>query len=604
MEDVINSGHETREISLDTKGKGGFRAASFVYAMVSMENMGFVANMVSMVLYFQLQMQFDVSAAANTVTNLMGSTFLLSIFGGFISDTYINRFKTCLIFGAFELAALVLMTIQGRYKDLHPNPCGKSSCVAGGIAVMFYASLALLAMGTGGVRGALPSLGADQFNQKDPKESKALATYFNLLLLSTSLGATIGVTIIVWVATNKHWWPGFLIALIGTIIGYTFLAIGKPFYRLQAPGDSPLLRVMQVIVVAIKNRSLPHPNSPDELYEPNQKDSSISTDQKIQHTEQFRWLDKAAIIRDNHSPKPTPWTICTATQVEEVKILTRMVPIIASTIILNTCMAQLQTFSVTQGYYMNRYIGSFEVPAPSVPVIPLLFMSILIPIYEFLFVPFARRITTHPSGITQLQRIGVGLVLSVISMAVAGFVEVKRKNHDLQYGKPIHVLWLSFQYGIFGIADMFTLVGSLEFFYKEAPVGMRSLSTSFTYLSLSFGYFLSSIFVEIINSVTRRASHSKKGWLEGQILDENRLNLFFWFLAILSLLNFFNYLYWASWYKYKQENISSTVNCSDQADKDEATKKTTTATNGNGDGNGNVLPASDEKSIEDANWKS
>lgn len=66
--------------------------------------MGFVANMVSLVLYFQLQMYFEVSAAANTVTNLMGSTYLLSIFGGFISDTYINRFKTCLIFGVFELA--------------------------------------------------------------------------------------------------------------------------------------------------------------------------------------------------------------------------------------------------------------------------------------------------------------------------------------------------------------------------------------------------------------------------------------------------------------------------------------------------------------------
>lgn len=142
----------------------------------------------------------------------------------------------------------MLMTIQGRYKDLHPNPCGKSSCVAGGIAVMFYASLSLLAMGSGGVRGALPALGADQFDQKDPKESKALATYFNFLLLSSTLGATIGVTIIVWVATNRHWWPGFLISLIGTFVGFIFLGFGKPFYRHQAPGDSPLLRIIQVFL--------------------------------------------------------------------------------------------------------------------------------------------------------------------------------------------------------------------------------------------------------------------------------------------------------------------------------------------------------------------
>ena len=203
---------------------------------------------------------------------------------------------------------------------------------------------------------------------------------------------------------------------------------------------------------------------------------------------------------------------------------------------------------------MSRSLGSFEVPAPSIPVIPLAFMAVLIPIYEFIFVPFARKLTGHPSGITQLQRVGVGLVLSVVSMAVAALVEVKRRNQSIKSPlEPISLFWLSFQYGIFGIADMFTLVGLLEFFYKEAPACMRSLSTSFTWISLSLGYFLSSVFIDIINSVTKRLAPSKQGWLHGQDLDKSNLDLFYWFLAILSCLNFFNYLYWASWYKYKTE---------------------------------------------------
>lgn len=255
---------------------------------------------------------------------------------------------------------------------------------------------------------------------------------------------------------------------------------------------------------------------------------------------------------------PEPWKVCTVTQVEEVKILTRMLPIIASTIIMNTCMAQLQTFSVHQGYFMDPYIGSYKFPTASIPVIPLVFMSILIPIYEFFVIPFARKLTGHPSGITQLQRVGVGLVLSVISMAVAGIVEVKRRNQANKSPlEPISLFWLSFQYGIFGIADMFTIVGLLEFFYKEAPSGMRSLSTSFTYLSLSFGYFLSSIFVDLVNSITKRIAPSKQGWLHGDNLNDNNLNLFYWFLAILSSLNFANYLYWASWYKYKKDTSTT-----------------------------------------------
>ncbi|KAL5582763.1 hypothetical protein UlMin_015205 [Ulmus minor] len=542
--------------------KGGFNACKFIFAMTSFENMGFVANMVSLVLYFLEVMYFDLSHAANTLTNLMGAAFLLSLVGGFISDTFLTRFKTCLIFGTLEILALVLITIQAATHKLHPEYCGKSSCVKGGIKFMFYLSLYMLALGSGGVRGALPPLGADQFDRNNPKEEKALATFFNWLILSVTVGAAVGVTAIVYVSVNVDWYWGFFMCTVAAFLGFVVLVIGKPYYRLQTPEDSPILRIIQVIVVAFKNRRLSLPEGPTELYEISEKELS-STQEKIPSTNQFRCLDKAAILPKNS--EPNPWNVCTVTQVEEVKIITRMIPILASTVIMNTCLAQLQTFSVSQGNIMNRHLGSIEVPSPSVPVIPLLFMSILLPIYEFFFVPFARKITKHPSGtkfhgsipvsgITQLQRVGVGLVLSAVSMAVAGIVEVKRRNQAHKNPlEPISLFWLSFQYGIFGIADMFTLVGLLEFFYKEAPSSMKSLSTSFTWLSMSFGYFLSTAFVDIINAVTKKVTPSKTGWLHGFDLNANNLHLFYWFLAVLSCLNFVVYLYSASWYKYKSE---------------------------------------------------
>ena len=265
-----------------------------------------------------------------------------------------------------------------------------------------------------------------------------------------------------------------------------------------------------------------------------------------------RVLDKAATLSEG--TEAIKWRVCTVTQVEEVKILTRMMPILLSTILMNTCLAQLQTFSVQQGTFMNTFIGTFNIPAASIPVIPLLFMTLLIPVYEFAFVPLARKITGHPNGITELQRVGVGLVLSAISMIIAGLVEVKRKHYFNDHNnQKISLFWLSFHYAIFGIADMFTLVGLLEFFYKEAPQGMRSLSTSFSFLSLSIGYYLSTVFVELINTVTSRITKSNKGWLEGTDLNQNHVELFYWFLAILSMLNFVIYLFCAKWYKYRND---------------------------------------------------
>ncbi|KAL3530100.1 hypothetical protein ACH5RR_009422, partial [Cinchona calisaya] len=545
LKDGIDSENAQASMSQLTKEKGGFKACMFVLVLTTLENIGFVANMSSLVLYFHLVMQFDLSTSANTFTNFLGSTFLLTILGGFISDTYLNRLYTCLLFGILEVLGLLLLTIQGKSHKLQPDPCNKSSCVKGGQAAMFYITIFLLALGAGGLKGSVTALGADQFDQKDRKEAKALASYFNSYQFSVTVGSIIGVTAVVWVAMNKAWYWGFMISLICTSIGVVILALGKPFYRLRPQGTSPLVKISQVIVAAIRNRNVKVPENSHELYEVDDKDT-------ISHTSQFRLLDKAASVREGTTPEA--WKVCTVTQVEEVKILIRMLPIIASTIIMNTCMAQLQTYSVLQGYSMNTHLGSLKIPSASIPVIPLIFMSILLPIYEFFFVPLARKITGHPTGITQLQRVGIGLVLSIISMSIAGVIEIKRRHQALKNPlKPISLFWLSFQYGVFGIADMFTVIGLMEFFYREAPKWMRSLSTSFALLSLSFGYFLSTAFVNLVNAVTKKVTPSKQGWLEAPDLNHNKLELFYWFLAILSLLNFANYLFWASWYKYKSD---------------------------------------------------
>lgn len=141
---------------------------------------------------------------------------------------------------------MVLLTVQAALGNLHPDACGKSSCVKGGIAVMFYTSMWLLALGMGGVRGSMTAFGADQFDEKNPAEAKSLASFFNWLLLSSTLGSVIGVTGVVWVSTQRDWHWGFLIITLASSLGFLTLAIGKPFYRIKSPGESPILRIAQV----------------------------------------------------------------------------------------------------------------------------------------------------------------------------------------------------------------------------------------------------------------------------------------------------------------------------------------------------------------------
>ena len=176
---------------------------------------------------------------------------------------------------------------------------------------------------------------------------------------------------------------------------------------------------------------------------------------------------------------------CTVKQVDEVKVVLRIIPIFICTIMLSCCLAQLSTFSVQQAAPMNTKIGSLKVPLASLPVFPVIFMMILALTYNHVIIPFARKVTKTEMGITHLQRIGTGLVLSIIAMAVAALVEIKRKKVAVESGLlnsadslPITFLWIALQYLFLGSADLFTLAGMMAFFFTEAPTSMRSLATS------------------------------------------------------------------------------------------------------------------------------
>nr|AEK82130.1 dicarboxylate transporter [Datisca glomerata] len=530
--------------------------------------MAFVANAVSLITYFYGYINFGLKDSATSLTNFTGAAYILTLVGAFISDTYMSRFTTCVLFASIELLGYALLTVQACSQQLRPFPrmdlplsqMEQSEPADAGQKAILYAGLYLVALGTGGVKAALPILGAEQFDVNDPKEAARVSSFFNWFVFSLVIGAIFGVTFVVWISTFKGWSWGFGVCTIAILLSIVMLCIGKPFYKDNSmPKESPLLRITQVIVVSVQKRKLPIPENDDELYEI--RDKVGANYEILQRTSQFRFLDRAAVVKKiNGSQVATTtvngsWSLCTITQVEETKILIRMLPIILSTVFMNTCLAQLQTFSIYQGTTMDPYMMGFKVPIPSIPVIPLIFMFFFIPLYDRIFVPIARKITGIPTGIRHLQRVGIGLVLSAISMAVAGFVETHRKNvavqHDMVESRehlPMSMFWLGSQYAIFGVADMFTLVGLMEFFYEQSSASMKSLSTSISWCSLAFGYFTSTVMVEVVNKVSG-------GWLARDNLNKDHLNYFYWLLSLLSVINFGVYLVFASWYRYKTVEV-------------------------------------------------
>ncbi|XP_057785399.1 protein NRT1/ PTR FAMILY 4.3-like [Salvia miltiorrhiza] len=550
------------ENTIDWRGKpsnpqkhGGMRAAAFVLGLQGFEIMAIAAVGNNLITYVINEMHFSLSKSANTVTNFIGTVFILSLLGGYLSDSYLGCFWTILIFGFVELSGLILLSVQAHVGQLKPPPCDmvndSAQCVEakGFEALIFFVALYLVALGSGCVKPNMIAHGADQFNQDDEKQSNKLSSYFNAAYFAFSMGELIALTVLVYVQTHSGMDIGFGVSAAAMAMGLIAIISGTVMYRNKPPQGSVLTPIAQVIVAATLNRKQMCPSDPGMLHgshskEPNTDNSISDSFSNSQLTQRFRFLNKACMKKED-SEEESGWRVCSGEQVEQVKILISVMPIFACTIIFNTILAQLQTFSVQQGSAMDtRLSESFHIPPASLQAIPYLMLIFVVPLYDAVFVPFARRLTGHRSGISPLRRIGAGLLIATFSMVAAALVERRRRAAGA--AEPLRIWWIAPQFLIFGFSEMLTAVGLIEFFYKQAlKGGMHASLTAITYCSYSFGFFLSSVLVSLVNRVTAR---SGPGWLTDNNLDNDRLDLFYWLLALLSFLNFLNYLFWSSWY--------------------------------------------------------
>jgi peptide/histidine transporter 3/4 len=74
-----------------------------------LENLAFLANASNLVTYLMNSMHYSPSQSATTVTNFMGTAFLLALLGGFLSDA------VCTTYAVYLLSAFVEFMVRTYY---------------------------------------------------------------------------------------------------------------------------------------------------------------------------------------------------------------------------------------------------------------------------------------------------------------------------------------------------------------------------------------------------------------------------------------------------------------------------------------------------------
>ncbi|TQE12750.1 hypothetical protein C1H46_001623 [Malus baccata] len=333
------------------------------------------------------------ATAANTVTNFLGTSFMLCLLGGFVADTFLGRYLTIAIFVTIQAMSPASNTPNAPLELARSasRPVGKQLTI-------LYTALYLTALGTGGL-----------------KIERSLAAVTVLVYIQDNLG--------------RQW--GYGICVCAIVLGLIVFLSGTRRYLFKKLMGSPLTQIAVVFVNTWKKRNMELPLDLTLLYNVGDIDDGLTEKKKqmLPHSKQFRFLDKAAIkepkIEGGKTTIGNKWSLTTLTDVEEVKLIIRMLPIWATTIIFWTVYAQMTTFSVSQATSMDRHIGkSFQIPPASLTAFFVGSILLTVPVYDRIIVPVARKVLNNPQGLTPLQRIGVGLVFSIFAMVAAALTEV------------------------------------------------------------------------------------------------------------------------------------------------------------------------------------
>ncbi|OWM62756.1 hypothetical protein CDL15_Pgr020050 [Punica granatum] len=221
-----------------------------------------------------------------------------------------------------------------------------------------------MATGLGGIKVALLAHGADQLDQSN---QRAVSAFFNWFFFSMSFGSLITYTAMVWVAENLEWNCVFKISLVALGFALFVFVGGFPIYRYRLPGGSPFNRIYKVFASAVRNRKA----LPTQVANACASERATPLQADVSSSAKFKFLDKALV--DNN---------VSASEVEETKTFIGLLPIFASTVMMNCCLVQLQTFTVQQGFIMDWTIRGFKIPTQSLSLFPLVIMLTSVPLYE------------------------------------------------------------------------------------------------------------------------------------------------------------------------------------------------------------------------------
>lgn len=387
-------------------------------------------GMRSILTVFMIQVLLFQETKATSVYHLFaGACYLTPLLGAWISDRIWGKYKTILYLSlVYCLGHAVLAIWENEYG--------------------LYGGLALIALGSGGIKPCVSAHVGDQFKAN---QQHLLKKIYELFYFMINFGSFFSTLITPW--TLDKFGPSVAFGIPGVLMFIaTFIFwLGRKDFVHVPPTKSDGHGLIPVLKSALKNRHL--------------------------RTDGMSFLDTA--IKDHGKE-----------EVEAVRAVLDIAKLFAAISVFWALFDQHGSSWIIQAMNMELMFMGIQFSASQIAAWNPIMVMGLIPFFSLMVYPFFEKL-----GITMspIRRMTWGMFVGALSFLIISLLQVWM---DVSEDK-INVMWQFFPYLVITMAEVMISITGLEFAYTQAPRSMKSSIMSIWLLTVFFGNLITAYVSEI-----------------------------------------------------------------------------------------------------------
>ncbi|KAJ9049807.1 hypothetical protein DSO57_1020744 [Entomophthora muscae] len=379
---------------------------------------------------------------------------MFPLVGGAISDSYLGKYYTILIFTLLGLVGNILFvffSIDGVVSEFGNYPIWA-----------FLLPVVIMSVGLGMAKPCVGSHAGDQFDDKD-----SLDKFFSLLTVVTYTGILLAVVSVPYIKNELGYPVAYATTTSVLLLSLILFVSGKGAYKVIAPqGEFLTWKIAKIIVLA-----------------------SV---RKLKRYHADNWLELA---QDKYSNE----------LIQEAHHVLRVITMFSPLVFAWMLQEQISTEWQNQYEMMDKSLFGITLPTEGCSAYGVLLAIMFAPTVGFIVFPFLER---REIKISAGMRIAMGYFLVVISFVISTSLQywvVSYAGNQVLTNKVaiscdgcMHSAWQLPQWVFFSLGDAILIPSAAHLAYSNVGPKMKASSLSIVYLSIAIGNYTIIVMEQIL----------------------------------------------------------------------------------------------------------